>query len=67
MHPERDPWVLSFLLKESKKLVVLIFTGSLLYSLSAATENAQYSKEEVRDLGTTRKPCVAKHKGEISF
>lgn len=37
--PER--WVLSFLLKESKALVVLIFAGNLFESLGAATEKAR--------------------------
>ena len=39
MRPERR--VLSFLLKESKALVVLIFEGNLFESLGAATEKAR--------------------------
>ena len=39
MRPER--WVLSFLLKESKALIVLIFAGNLFESLGAATEKAR--------------------------
>ena len=34
-------WVLSFLFKESKKLVVLIFTGRLFKTLGAATVEAR--------------------------
>ena len=39
MRPKR--WVLSFFLKESKALVVLIFAGNLFESLGVATEKAR--------------------------
>ena len=37
----QERWVLSFLLKESKVLVDLLFAGNLFESLGAATEKAR--------------------------
>ena len=52
-------WSLSFLLKESLALVVLIFAGRLSQSLGAATDKGQFPQVEVKDLETTRKFFVA--------
>ena len=48
-----------------KALVVLIFAGRLFQSLGAATEKARSPYVEVKDLGTTRRPCVAERKERV--